>query len=84
MSLFNRQGIPKALLRDQGGTGNRYESLGADSGNNKESNGDNSALDTSINDGFKDDILALRNYLFISLTTDATTFKMHGLVQLAT
>ena len=84
MSLFDPQGIPEALLRNQGGTGNRYKGSGADGGNGEESDGDNSALGASFDDGFEDDILALRNYSFISLTTDATTFEMHGLVQLAT
>jgi hypothetical protein len=37
-----------------------------------------------VSDGFEDDSLALRNYLFISINTDGTTFEMHGLVQLAT
>ncbi|KAF2841090.1 hypothetical protein M501DRAFT_949222, partial [Patellaria atrata CBS 101060] len=39
---------------------------------------------TSIDDGFEEDILTLRNYSFIALTTDAITFDMHRLVQLAT
>ena len=84
MSFFDRQGIPEALLRDQGGTRNRCESLGADGENNEESDGEDSALDASVDDGFEDDILTLRNYSFISLTTDAIMFEMHGLVQLAT
>lgn len=33
---------------------------------------------------FEDDILMLRGYSLISLTTDSTDFKMHRLVQLAT
>ena len=64
--------------------GNRYKSSRADGGNNEESGNDNSILDAGVDDGFEDDILTLRNYSFISLTTDATTFKIHGLVQLAT
>ncbi|OCK91478.1 uncharacterized protein K441DRAFT_574774, partial [Cenococcum geophilum 1.58] len=51
---------------------------------NKESNGEDSVLDASVNSGFKDNILTLRNYLFISLTTNITTFKIYRLVQLAT
>ncbi|KAF2830797.1 hypothetical protein CC86DRAFT_443678 [Ophiobolus disseminans] len=34
--------------------------------------------------GFEDDILALRDYSFITVTRDAKTFEMHSLVQLAT
>ena len=84
MSFFDRQGIPETLLRGQGGTRNRCESSGTDCENNDESDGGDSALDASIDDGFEDDILTLRNYSFISLTTDIATFEMHGLVQLAT
>lgn len=35
-------------------------------------------------DGFEDDVLALRDYSFITVTKDASTFEMHSLVQLAT
>ncbi|KAH7069948.1 P-loop containing nucleoside triphosphate hydrolase protein, partial [Paraphoma chrysanthemicola] len=35
-------------------------------------------------DGFEDDILALRDYSLIKLTRDTSTFEMHSLVQLAT
>ncbi|KAH7061833.1 TPR domain protein [Paraphoma chrysanthemicola] len=45
------------------------------------------AEDTSAveaNDEFEDDVLALRDYSFITVTRDAKTFEMHSLVQLAT
>ncbi|KAH6702773.1 hypothetical protein BKA61DRAFT_646770 [Leptodontidium sp. MPI-SDFR-AT-0119] len=89
MSFFDRQGIPEALLRS------REEQ----SQYNQEKNNDNNHPDidveysdgdedrgsqSSVNDGFEDDLLALRNYSFISLSMDGTTFEMHGLVQLAT
>jgi hypothetical protein len=35
-------------------------------------------------DGFEKDVIVLRNYHFISLTTELTVFEMHKLVQLAT
>jgi tetratricopeptide (TPR) repeat protein len=35
-------------------------------------------------DEFEDDVLALRDYSFIAVTRDASTFEMHSLVQLAT
>ncbi|KAH9879735.1 hypothetical protein IAQ61_001554 [Plenodomus lingam] len=35
-------------------------------------------------DGFEDDVLALRDYSFITVTRDANMFQMHSLVQLAT
>ena len=36
-----------------------------------------------MSDGFEEDVLVLRNYSFISVNTDGTTFEMHRLVQLA-
>ncbi|KAL5375799.1 hypothetical protein DPSP01_010906 [Paraphaeosphaeria sporulosa] len=41
-------------------------------------------LAIQLNDGFEDDVLALRDYSFIAVTRDASTFEMHSLVQLAT
>jgi hypothetical protein len=35
-------------------------------------------------DEFEDDVLVLRDYSFITVTKDASTFEMHSLVQLAT
>ena len=37
----------------------------------------------SEDDMFSEDITALRNFCFISVSTDATTFEMHALVQLS-
>jgi hypothetical protein len=41
-------------------------------------------LAAQADDGFEDDVLALRDYSFITVTKDANTFEMHSLVQLAT
>jgi tetratricopeptide (TPR) repeat protein len=38
----------------------------------------------TADDGFEEDVLALRDYSFITVTRDASTFEMHSLVQLAT
>ena len=38
----------------------------------------------SSDDNFERDVLALRDYSFITVTKDANTFEMHHLVQLAT
>ena len=38
----------------------------------------------SIDDGFEDDILMLRDYSFVTATTDEKMFEMHSLVQMAT
>ena len=50
----------------------------------KTSNSDDSESEASIDEGFGEDILTLRNYSFIALTTYATMFDMHGRVQQAT
>ncbi|CAL5869659.1 uncharacterized protein PFLUO_LOCUS3889 [Penicillium psychrofluorescens] len=42
-----------------------------------------SATESSMDDEFEDDILTLRNYSLISISSDKTTFEMHRLVQLA-
>jgi hypothetical protein len=41
-------------------------------------------LKSSVSNGFKDNILTLQSYSFISINMDGTTFEMHRLVQLAT
>jgi tetratricopeptide (TPR) repeat protein len=84
MSFFDRQGIPETLIRNQGGTGNRHKGEEAINTDGENSDSDNSMLEASVNDGFEEDVLTLRDYSFITLTTDATTFDMHRLVQLAT
>jgi len=91
MSFFDRQGIPEALLRSRDeqrnsrpdqkeNNDNNYANIDASYINDDEDN----ASQSSVSDGFKDDVLTLRNYSFISVNTDGTTFEMHGLVQLAT
>jgi tetratricopeptide (TPR) repeat protein len=38
---------------------------------------------SAADDRFEDDVLALRDYSFVTVTRDASTFEMHSLVQLA-
>ncbi|KAF3389783.1 Nephrocystin-3 [Talaromyces pinophilus] len=76
MSFFDRQGIPEILLRDHGRQGNTEL--------NESDDADDSQSESSIVDGFQDDILILRRYFLISINVDRTTFNMHSLVQLAT
>ena len=84
MSFFDRQGIPEALLR------NRTEHIIAQhdqmalSGNNNADDDEDIELQSSVSDEFEEDTLVLRNYSFIIVNTDTTTFEMHRLVQLAT
>ncbi|OBT39371.1 hypothetical protein VE00_10239 [Pseudogymnoascus sp. WSF 3629] len=91
MSFFDRQGIPEALLQSRSDQRNLQQ-------DQKENNDDSfvhvdasysdddvdGTSQSSMSDGFEDDILTLRNYSFISINLDGTTFEMHGLVQLAT
>ncbi|CAN9445301.1 unnamed protein product [Alternaria alternata] len=39
---------------------------------------------STADEGFEDDVLALRDYSFITVTRDVSTFEIHSLVQLAT
>ena len=84
MSFFDRQGIPESLLRNRVEIGNRYRDLENLNGNNEGHEDEDSGLETSVTDEFEDDILMLRNYSFIFVNIDKTTFGMHRLVQLAT
>jgi hypothetical protein len=90
MSFFDRQGIPEALLRSRDQQRNSRHDQNENNDDNhtdidagySDDDEDNRSR-SSVNDGFEDDLLALRNYLFISVNIDGTTFKIHGLVQLA-
>jgi UDP-2,3-diacylglucosamine pyrophosphatase LpxH len=90
MSFFDRQGIPEELLRGQNRIETRQKSIKDDGAKNTDSDCDSdsdsedSDSEASVDDGFEEDILTLRNYSFIGITTNATTFDMHRLVQLAT
>ncbi|PMD13580.1 TPR-like protein [Hyaloscypha hepaticicola] len=86
MSCFDRQGIPEALLRSRDeprnsrhdqkeNNDNNYTDIDIGYSDDDEDNGSRS----SMNDGFEDDVLALRNYSFISVNIDGITFEMHGL-----
>ena len=98
MSFFKQQGIPEALLRNRSKQEDPYSDgisrdvHGDDDGDdNRDVDGDHDADDeeddtsqSSVSDRFEDDVLTLRNYLFISINADEVTFEMHRLVQLAT
>ncbi|KAI1663834.1 TPR-12 multi-domain protein [Pyrenophora tritici-repentis] len=85
MSFFDRQGIPEDLLRP------RTERQGARTiqtekvRNPGDSDSDDDISQPSAGDNqFEGDIVALRNFCFISVDTSGTSFEMHALVQLAT
>ena len=86
MSFFDRQGIPEALLRsraEQGDaeTNQREQEDDDDSDSDRE---DEASQSSTSEDKFEDDVVALRNFCFISVDTNKTSFEMHALVQLAT
>jgi membrane-associated HD superfamily phosphohydrolase len=91
MSFFDRQGVPETVLRNSSEQTNswqdQHESEQDESVCVNANNSDDYSEKTSQSSGddeFEDDILALRNYSFISMNTDRTTFEKHRLVQLAT
>ncbi|KAH8724692.1 putative kinesin [Phaeosphaeriaceae sp. PMI808] len=84
MSFFDRQGIPKALLLDSSVSQSAPGDVWADDGEESDNDEDDSASDCSTDDSFIGDILTLRDYSFVSETTDPETLEMHSLVQLAT
>ncbi|KAH8710259.1 hypothetical protein GQ44DRAFT_763094 [Phaeosphaeriaceae sp. PMI808] len=72
MSFFDRRGIPEALLHNQNKTENRHGGVEAINPSSSDSDSDDSNSEASVGDGF------------IGITTNTSTFDMHGLVQLAT
>ena len=85
MSFFDRQGIPEALLKTQNEAGNENtgENAGNDEDDDHEDDSDKDTVSDSSVDEFEADILVLRNFSFITISMDETTFEMHRLVQLA-
>ncbi len=83
MSFFDRQGIPELLIRTRTATGNDLVSLERDNSNNEKDDDEDSTSGPSEGDGFEHDLLVLRNFSFISVKADGSTFEMHRLVQLA-
>ena len=96
MSFFDRQGIPEVLVRNRAmGTelceapksrhsrGIKYLKLifHRNKNHHKGQIQDPECRDSV--DSFEDDVLMLRNFSFISIDKDKTTFEMHRLVQLA-
>ncbi|MCJ1273889.1 hypothetical protein MMC21_001682 [Puttea exsequens] len=84
MSFFDRQVIPEALLRNRTGQGNVQQDRRKHNRNNNRDDDEDSVSRSSVSNVFEDDILALRNYSFVSVNANKTTFEMHRMVQLAT
>ncbi|KAF2679034.1 TPR-like protein, partial [Lentithecium fluviatile CBS 122367] len=83
MSFFDRQGIPEALLRNQDRTDNRRNGEAVIYRGSEDSDSNDNESEASLDDGFEEDIVTLRDYSFIGVTTNSSTFEMHRLVQLA-
>jgi hypothetical protein len=90
MSFFDRQGIPEDLLRSRGERvdhDNSNERLKAEARDNDEEDDRSQSSvsdDESRDDTLEDDVVALRDFCFISCEKSGTSFEMHALVQLAT
>ncbi|KAI2483738.1 TPR-12 multi-domain protein [Pyrenophora tritici-repentis] len=85
MSLFDRQGIPEALLRP------RRERPEAQTNQEQADDGSDDDLEddmlrSSAGDSefrFRDDVAVLQDFCFVSVDTAGTSFRMHALVQLS-
>ncbi|KAF1974570.1 TPR-like protein [Bimuria novae-zelandiae CBS 107.79] len=85
MSFFDRQGIPETLLQyraKQGDAPRSQEERGDDDWDSDEEDG--ASQSSAGDDSFEQDVVTLRNFCFISVDTNGTSFEMHALVQLAT
>jgi hypothetical protein len=83
MSFFDRQGIPDTLLQNRSQQTETAISNYVDTDTGYSDNDEDGTSKSSVSDGFEEDVSVLRNYLFISVNTNGTSFEMHGLVQLA-
>ncbi|OAG04884.1 uncharacterized protein CC84DRAFT_1218296, partial [Paraphaeosphaeria sporulosa] len=89
MSFFDRQGIPEELLRHRGKQENndgdqQGPTRVADIDVEEDDVSQSSTSVESDEDTFEDDVVALRNFCFVSDEIGGTSFEMHALVQLAT
>jgi hypothetical protein len=85
MSFFDRQGIPEALLHTRASPRDAQRSQKEPKHDDWERDEEDNASQSSTGDNqFEEDIVALRNFCFISNDTSGTSFEMHALVQLAT
>ncbi|KAK5134177.1 hypothetical protein LTR08_006837 [Meristemomyces frigidus] len=82
MSFCDRQAIPEFLIRMRSTDGQTSDEDGSEWETAESS--DESASETTSDDGFDEDIIMLEGYSFVSANTDASTFEMHRLVQFAT
>jgi tetratricopeptide (TPR) repeat protein len=85
MSFFDRQGIPEALLQTRTLPRDAQKSQKEPKHDGWARDEEDNASQSSTGDNqFEEDIVALRNFCFISDDISGTSFEMHALVQLAT
>lgn len=82
MSFFDSQGIPETLVRGRAGDAEHDIREGRD--DNRVQSDEDSDSELNDDNGCDMDVRTLRDFSFISITSDRTVFKMHMLVQLAT
>lgn len=85
MCFFDRQGIPEALLCSRA---EKEETWRGQKKSNYDEWGSNEEHDDVLRysgkrENFELDVMILRNFCFITLDADGTTFGMHALVQFA-
>ncbi|KAF7175615.1 hypothetical protein CNMCM7691_009180 [Aspergillus felis] len=85
MSLFDRQGIHQCLLQDFSHVkrSNTDQEKCLDAVDSYTMDNTGSLVQYNVDERFEDDIRTLRNFSLITVNTDAVSFRMHRLVQLA-
>lgn len=83
MSFFDRQGIPDTLLQNRSQQTETAIVNCVDTDTGYSDDDEDGTSKSSVSDGFEEDVSILRNYSFISVNTNGTSFEIHGLVQLA-
>lgn len=84
MSFFDRQGIPKILIREQTRAKAALSTTTEDDIDTQgESVTDNASESSEDDDDFEDDMLTLRGYSLVTFSGEES-YEMHALVQLAT
>ncbi|CAI7654014.1 unnamed protein product [Penicillium manginii] len=80
MSFFDRQGIPDSLVQDRSKANDLSSSAVEDFSDDETSE---SESDIGCSSSFDDNVATLKDYSFISISEDGTSFTMHRLVQLS-
>lgn len=83
MSFFDRQGIPKDLIRNPKHAKETHLGLDDSDLDTQESSASDGASESSEDDDFEEDMVILRDYSFVTFSGEES-YDMHALVQLAT